>query len=156
MSGCDELRCLEEIDCSSDELIVAFASMDGEIVDQHFGSARGFYVYRVSQDSSVFVTKKSFDKEKQDGNEDKLKPKLKWLAGGDLVYCGSIGGSATKQLIALGMQPRVVKEGPEIDEVITELQQEWLAQTNQALVRLIKSKHKTSSNVNDFEEEWLG
>ena len=33
-------------------LLVAFASMDGDMVDQHFGSAQAFYLYAVDADSA--------------------------------------------------------------------------------------------------------
>ena len=95
-------------------LLVAYASVDGEIVDQHFGSAQGFFVYSVDANGAELVANKPFPKELKDGNEDKLKPKLKWLVGCDMVYCGSIGGSATKQLVSIGVHPVVVKEGPDI------------------------------------------
>ena len=37
-------------DAVSDEqaLIVAFASLDGDMVDQHFGSAQAFHVWQVT------------------------------------------------------------------------------------------------------------
>ena len=99
-------------------LLVAFASSDGECVNQHFGSAQGFYVYGISGSEANLLASISFPKEKKDGNEDKLKPKLAWLHGSDIVYVGSIGGSATKQLVMLGVHPVVVKGGPEFEEMV--------------------------------------
>ena len=137
---------LAEVDCvadaASDEnlLRVGFATSDGECINQHFGSARGFHVYTVSGDGAALLATKSFPKEKKDGNEDKLKPKLSWLVGCDIVYCGSVGGSATKQLISLGVHPIVVKGGPDIEEVIEELQGELNGTLSPMLERVMRQK----------------
>ena len=53
-------------------------------MNQYFGSARGFQVYGSSNDATTLLAIKIFSKENEDGNEDKLKPKLKWLHGCDL------------------------------------------------------------------------
>lgn len=121
-------------------LMVAFATSDGECVNQHFGSSQGFHVFGVNGDQASLLATKVFPKEKKDGNEDKLKPKLAWLHGCDLVYCGSVGGSATKQLIMLGAHPIVVKGGPEIEEIIEELQEELKGKMSPMLERVIKQK----------------
>lgn len=131
-------------------LIVAFASSDGECINQHFGSSRGFYVFGISADNADLLTTTSFAKEKKDGNEDKLKPKLTWLHGSDLVYCGSIGGSATKQLVTLGAHPVVVKGGPDIEEIIAELQGELNGNISPMLERVMRQK--TSKSDNRFDE----
>ena len=128
------------------DLIVAYASMDGEIVDQHFGSAQGFYVYSVNATCAQLLISKLFPKELKDGNEDKLKPKLKWLLGCDMVYCGSVGGSATKQLISIGVHPVVVKEGPDIDELIEELQQQLNGEPSAMLSRILQKKAPREDN----------
>lgn len=121
-------------------LKVAFATSDGECVNQHFGSARGFMTYTVSGTTSVLSAAKEFPADKKDGNEDKLKPRLAWLHGCDIVYCGSVGGSATKQLLALGVHPVMVKEGPEIDELIAELQAELKGTPSALVERILRAK----------------
>ncbi len=135
---------------------VAFASLDGDCVDQHFGSAQGFYVYGVDKESSALLAEKHFQKENQDGNEDKLKPKLKWLAGCDLVYCGSIGGSATRQLVSLGVHPIKVKEGPDIEELIEELQSDIKTGQSPLIQRIIVNKSsKNEDRFDDMaEDDW--
>ena len=127
-------------------LTVAFASSDMETVNQHFGSSQGFVVYGINENEKQEITSITFPKEKKDGNEDKLKPKLKWLVGCDLVYCGSVGGSATKQLIALGAHPVVVKGGPDIEEVIEELQQELGGELSPMLQRVFQLKKPRDEN----------
>lgn len=135
-------------------LMVAFATSDGEIVNQHFGSSLGFHVFGIKSDKASLLATKTFAKEKKDGNEDKLKPKLAWLHGSDLVYCGSVGGSATKQLVTLGAHPIVVKGGPEIDEIIEALQQELKGTPSPMLERVLRQKTAKSDNrFDDMDDE---
>ena len=149
---------ISELDLTSDAdaLTVAFASLDGDCVDQHFGSSLGFYVFHVSLDDDYLITFKHFQEEKKDGNEDKLKPKLAWLYGCDLVYCGSIGGSATRQLITIGVHPIKVKEGPEIEELIQKLKNDLSQRNNPLLERILQNKQNKQKNRFDemLEEEW--
>ena len=156
MSQLTEVNSVAEIEVDGNLLIVAFASSDGEIVDQHFGSASGFHVYGIDGNTATPLTAKSFGKELRDGNEDKLKPKLAWLTGCDLVYCGSVGGSATNQLIKLGAHPVTVKGGPDIEEIITELQNEITGTMSPMLERIFKQKMGKDENRFDemADEEW--
>ena len=81
----------------------------------------------------------------KDGNEDKLKPKLSWLVGCDLVYCGSIGGSATRQLISLGITPKKVSGGPDVDELIVGLQSQLQGEPEFWLANIVRKKSKQSN-----------
>lgn len=145
-----------ELELNNDILRVAFASSDAECVNQHFGSSQGFEVYGITKDSVEHLATKIFAKEKKDGNEDKLKPKLAFLHGCDLVYCGSIGGSATKQLIMLGVHPIQVKGGPEIEEIIEEIQGELNGELSPMLDRVLKQKSSKSEDRFDSmeDEDW--
>lgn len=148
--------CVAELAGDSNDLFVAFASSDGEMVDEHFGSAAAFYVHKVSATESECVTFQSFGQEKRDGNEDKLKPKLAWLVGCDLVYCGSIGGSASRQLIALDISPVQVAEGPDVVDLVKQLQQQLAGTPERWLENILKKKAKRASGgfSADLEEEW--
>lgn len=143
-------------ECINSTLVVAFASLDGDCVDQHFGSSQGFYVYYVNRDNSQLIAHRAFAKELKDGNEDKLKAKMAWLVGCDLVYCGSIGGSATKQLIALGATPLKVKEGPDIEELIEQLQTDLSSATiPPQLQRILTNKQpKNEDRFAAMDDEW--
>lgn len=140
---------------STEGLIVAFASMDGDMVDQHFGSAQAFYVFRINADEAELIGSKDFGVEKKDGNEDKLKPKLSWLIGSDIVYCGSIGGSATRQLVTLGITPLQVKGGPDVEELIDDLQVQLNGEPEFWLANILQKKRKVSQGYDRFEEEDL-
>ncbi len=130
------------IQAGPDALLVAFASHEGDIVDQHFGSAQGFFLYAISAGSAGLVAQQSFGYEKKDGNEDKLKPKLSWLVGADVVYCGSIGGSATRQLIALGISPVKVEGGPDVEALVADLQRQLQGTPEPWLANILKRKQK--------------
>jgi len=149
-----EFDCVASLPTEENLIKIGFASSDGEIVNQHFGSSQGFIVYGIDANTATLLTSKEFPKEKKDGNEDKLKPKLKWLVGCDLVYCGSIGGSATKQLISLGVHPAVVKGGPEIEDIIQELQTELNTSPSPMLERIIaQKKPRNESRFESMDEE---
>ena len=154
MAELAEVNSVADVGADESLLMVAFATSDGECVNQHFGSSQGFHVFGISGDDATLMATKVFPKEKKDGNEDKLKPKLAWLHGCDLVYCGSVGGSATKQLISLGAHPIQVKGGPEIEEIIEELQEELNGTLSPMLERVIKSKTtKSDDRFDDMEDE---
>ena len=156
MTQLADVNSVAEIEVAKNMLLVAFASSDGEIINQHFGSSSGFHVYGIDGNTATPLAVKSFGKEKRDGNEDKLKPKLAWLTGCDLVYCGSAGGSATNQLIKLGVYPVVVKGGPDIEEIIDELQKEITGTMSPMLDRIFKQKiGKDESRFDEMaDEEW--
>lgn len=153
MKAVPEVDSVAEVGADDSTLVVAFATSDGECVNQHFGSAQGFHVFGVTGRVASLLATKVFPKEKKDGNEDKLKPKLAWLHGCDLVYCGSVGGSATKQLISLGAHPIQVKGGPDIEELIEELQTELNGELSPMLERVIKSKGVKSDDRFDTMED---
>lgn len=150
--------CVADAVDETSHLVVAFASEDGDMVDQHFGSAQAFYVYDVQVGSAELIASKQFGIEKKDGNEDKLKPKLSWLVGSDIVYCGSIGGSATRQLVSLGITPLQVKGGPDVEELIESLQCQLNGEPEFWLGNILKRKHKGVQGEARFammdDEDW--
>lgn len=154
MSELAEINSVTDVVPDESILMVAFATSDGECVNQHFGSSRGFHVFGVTGDDASLLATKSFPKEKKDGNEDKLKPKMAWLHGSDIVYCGSVGGSATKQLISLGAHPVVVKGGPDIEEIIEDLQSELNGTPSAMIQRVMQSKvNKSDDRFDDMDDE---
>lgn len=146
MTDSANLACVADAIVRDGSLLVAFASMDGDMVDQHFGSAQAFYLYAIENNAAELIAHRDFGVEKKDGNEDKLKPKMAWLAGADIVYCGSIGGSATRQLLALGIHPIKVKGGPDVEELIEELQVQLKGKPESWLEKLIQRKNKSQDD----------
>lgn len=133
-----QLRVLDDDDSDSTLLKVAFATSDGKVVDQHFGSAQGFAIYGVNPERVQLLTLSEFGPLEQDGNEDKLVSKLALLQGCIAVYSRACGASALRQLLAIEVQPVKVPEDALIEELLAALQAElregpssWLAKAIQ-------------------------
>lgn len=95
---------------------IAFATQDRIHINAHFGWAKNIDVYDVSTDGYRFLETLRFDGDlKEDGNEDKLAPKLEALHDCIIVYVAAIGGSAAARLINHRITP--VKSRSEEDEI---------------------------------------
>jgi nitrogen fixation protein NifX len=113
---------------------VAFASADRKHIDQHFGAAEGFVLYKVSPSGYELLEVTQFGRLDMDGNEDKLAAKIEVLRDCLAVYCQAVGASAIGQLRAAGVQPIKVSPQTLISGLLRELQRElhdgpsaWLA-----------------------------
>ncbi|ERT08462.1 nitrogen fixation protein NifX [Lyngbya aestuarii BL J] len=96
---------------------VAFTTSDKVHINAHFGSARMIDVYDVTKQGYNFVNTLEFDDNlKEDGNEDKLVPKIEALSDCTLVYVLAIGGSAAARLIRKKITP--LKAQSEEEEVL--------------------------------------
>lgn len=95
---------------------VAFATSDLVHINAHFGSAKHFAVYDVNKEGYKFLNDFEFGGNlDQDGNEDKLLPKLQALADCTIVYVVAIGGGAAARLINKNVTP--IKAGSPEDEI---------------------------------------
>jgi len=95
---------------------IAFTTSDNVYINAHFGWAKMIDVYEISDEGYQFLETLSFGGElKEDGNEDKLVPKLQALEDCTIVYVSAIGGSAAARLIKKGVTP--VKARSEQDEI---------------------------------------
>ena len=95
---------------------VAFTTQDNVHINAHFGWAKKIDVYEVTPDGYEFLNTLTFEGDlKEDGNEDKLEPKLKALAGCTIVYVASIGGSAAARVINRRITP--IKAQSEEDKI---------------------------------------
>ena len=98
---------------------VAFATSDNIHINSHFGWAKHLDVYDVSTEGYNFINSLNFEGDlKEDGNEDKLTPKLEAVSDCTIVYVSAIGGSAAARLIRLKVTP--IKSRSE-EETISEL-----------------------------------
>lgn len=102
---------------------IAFTTSDNLHINAHFGSANQIAVYEVDQTSYSFVETLKFDGDlKEDGNEDKLLPKINALHDCTIVYVSAIGGSAAARLIKQRITPiKAQSETQEITDVLTRL-----------------------------------
>jgi len=96
---------------------VAFATQDNVHINAHFGWAKKVDIYDVSTDGYNFINTVEFGGDlKEDGNEDKLVPKIKAVAGCTIVYVSAIGGSAASRLLKNKITP--LKAENKNDEII--------------------------------------
>jgi nitrogen fixation protein NifX len=101
----------------TDELLKA---AEGEAINKMF-RARG--VYDVSKEGYNFSNTLEFDDNlKEDGNEDKLVPKIEALSDCTLVYVSAIGGSAAARLIRKKITPvKAQSDEEEITAILDKL-----------------------------------
>jgi nitrogen fixation protein NifX len=102
---------------------VAFATQDHKHVDAHFGWAKNISIYEVSPDSHHFLEDIAFSGDLQeDGNEDKLAPKLEAIKDCAILYVAAIGGSGAARVVAQNIHPIKVNEPEEIAVILDKLQ----------------------------------
>lgn len=102
---------------------IAFATQDKESVNAHFGWAKHIVVYEMSADGYQFVQSFDFgDKLQEDGDEDKLAPKLDAIHDCAILYVAAIGGSGAARVVALKIHPIKVPQPESIAEILDKLQ----------------------------------
>ena len=102
---------------------IAFATQDKERVDAHFGWAKCIVVYEVSPEGHHFVESFEFgDTLEEDGDEDKLAPKLEAVKDCAILYVAAIGGSGAARVVAMKIHPIKVPQPESIAEILDKLQ----------------------------------
>lgn len=102
---------------------VAFATQDLERVDAHFGWAKTIAIYDVSPEDHHFVTAINFSGElNEDGNEDKLTPKIEAIQDCAILYVAAIGGSGAARVVAKNIHPVKVSQPESIKGILDRLQ----------------------------------
>jgi len=130
---------------------VAFATQDLKRVDAHFGWAKNIAIYEISDEGHRFLEAIQFEGDLQeDGNEDKLAPKLEAIKDCAILYVAAIGGSGAARVVASNIHPMKVTEPEEISALLAKLgavlkgtPPPWLRKA------LLKGKERTL----DFEDE---
>lgn len=101
---------------------VAFATQDLKRVDAHFGWAKNIAIYELTPTGHTFIEAVQFDGDLQeDGNEDKLAPKLEVIKDCALLYVAAIGGSAAARVVAHKIHPVKVSGPDDIEETLAKL-----------------------------------
>jgi nitrogen fixation protein NifX len=102
---------------------IAFATQDKERVDAHFGWAKSIVVYDVTPEGHRFIESFDFgDKLEEDGDEDKLAPKLEAIKDVAILYVAAIGGSGAARVVAMKIHPIKVPQPESIAEILEKLQ----------------------------------
>ena len=99
---------------------VAFATQDNIHINAHFGWAKKVDIYDVYADGYNFLKTVEFGGVlKEDGNEDKLVPKINAVADCKIVYVSAIGGSAASRLLKKQITPlKAENKDDEITDVL--------------------------------------
>ncbi len=102
---------------------VAFTTEDMKRVDAHFGWARSIMVYNITGENYTLDKTYVFDGVlEQDGNEDKIMPKLEAIKDCAIVYVADIGGPAAARVVASKIHPVKAKNLEAIEDLIREIQ----------------------------------
>jgi nitrogen fixation protein NifX len=102
---------------------IAFATQDLKRVDAHFGWAKNIAIYDVSPNGHHFVELFEFGGDlEEDGNEDKLAPKLDAIHDCAILYVAAIGGSGAARVVAKNIHPMKVNQPEEIDGILVRLE----------------------------------
>jgi len=130
---------------------VAFATQDQQRVDAHFGWAKHLAVYEIEPTGYTFVKDFGFGEDlAEDGNEDKLAPKLEAIGDCAIVYVAAIGGSAAARVVAHKIHPVKVTSPEPIMDILDKLQV-VLQGTPPPWLR--KALAKGQERTHDFEDD---
>jgi nitrogen fixation protein NifX len=130
---------------------IAFATQDKQRVDAHFGWAKHLSVYEIDAAGYRFVESFDFGTDlAEDGNEDKLSPKLAAIGDCAIVYVSAIGGSAAARVVAHKIHPVKVNTPEPILDILDRLQ-EVLKGTPPPWLR--KALLKGQERTHDFEDD---
>lgn len=129
---------------------VAFATQDMKRVDAHFGWAKHIAIYELEPEGYAFLEAVEFDGDlKEDGNEDKLAPKIEAIKDCAILYVAAIGGSGAARVVANNIHPMKVNEPEEITHLLDKLQ-DVLRGSPPPWLRKVMGKGK--ERVLDFED----
>ncbi|WP_067734401.1 nitrogen fixation protein NifX [Novosphingobium naphthalenivorans] len=130
---------------------VAFATQDLERIDAHFGWAKNIAIYDLTPEGWSLDRVEAFTGDlKEDGDEDKLAPKLDALKGVSILVVAAIGGSGAARVVAQNIHPMKVPEPEPIEGMLEKLRQ-VLNGTPPPWLRKVMAKGGERSF--DFEEE---
>lgn len=101
---------------------VAFCTQDMQHVDAHFGWAKNIVIYEVDKAGYTMAETCQFGGSMfEDGNEDKLVPKLDALADCAIIYLSAIGASAAARVVAKKIHPVKVEATESITGLLDKL-----------------------------------
>ncbi len=133
---------------------IAFATQDQQRVDAHFGWAKHLAIYEIEPEGYNFVQDVGFGEDlAEDGNEDKLAPKLEAIKDCAIVYVAAIGGSAAARVVAHKIHPIKVAQPESITELLDKMQ-DVLKGTPPPWLRkaLMKGQERATEFEDDSEE----
>jgi nitrogen fixation protein NifX len=100
---------------------VAFASSNGQLIDQHFGKAEQFYLWEIGPELAEVVERITVSVDGEE-REEKIVARANALDGCSIVYITQIGGPAAAKLVGRRIHPSKVVLNKPIAEAVCELQ----------------------------------
>ena len=110
---------------------VAFATMDGKNVNEHFGRAGMFAIYEFSGGGFRFIEMRKFadgidqavvdTKDMGPLHDNAVQSKVDSLADCKLIYLTEIGGPSAARLVKKGIMPMKMKEPVAIEKALQQL-----------------------------------
>jgi nitrogen fixation protein NifX len=132
---------------------VAFATEDLTHVNAHFGWAKMIAVYEITADDAYRAEVLEFGGElEEDGNEDKLLPKIDAITDCAILYVSAIGGSGAARVVARSIHPVRVPETETIANLVEKLQ---VVLRGNPPPWLRKAINKGQERIFDFDDEVL-
>jgi nitrogen fixation protein NifX len=130
---------------------VAFATQDLKRIDAHFGWAKNIAIYDLEPEGFALDKVVAFEGDlKEDGDEDKLKPKLDAIKDCSILVVAAIGGSGAARVVAQNIHPMKVNEPEPIETMLVRLQ-DVLKGTPPPWLRKVMAKGQVKAV--DFEDE---
>lgn len=130
---------------------IAFATEDGKHINAHFGWAKKIAIYEVSPEHCCFDHNVEFGGSlEEDGDEDKLGPKLEAIKDCAILYVAAIGGSGAARVVAKNVHPVKVAETQAIEDTLQQLQK---VLSGNPPPWLRKALNKGKDRDIDFEDE---
>jgi nitrogen fixation protein NifX len=130
---------------------IAFATEDGKHINAHFGWAKKIAIYEVSPEHCCFDHNVEFGGNlEEDGDEDKLGPKLEAIKDCAILYVAAIGGSGAARVVAKNVHPVKVAETQAIEDTLQQLQK---VLSGNPPPWLRKALNKGRDRDIDFEDE---
>lgn len=132
---------------------VAFTSTTGEKIDEHFGTARTFYIWDVSPEEAKFLTETAAPTGGDE--EDRISARADVIADCAIVCTMQIGGPAAAKLVARKIHPMKTAPEASVAEVLGKLQ-EVLSGTPPPWLRKAMNRGNAPSHMSEGREEgWL-
>ncbi|MCU0534577.1 MAG: nitrogen fixation protein NifX [Hydrococcus sp. Prado102] len=136
---------------------IAFTTTNRTHINAHFGSAKSIDVYEVSPEGYEFLNTITFGGNlDEDGNEDKLTPKVEALKDCTIVYVSAIGSSAASRLIKQGITPlRSKTEADAVEDTLNELVKTLNGNPPPWLRKALQQRNSSFDDLEEEEEEEL-
>ena len=133
---------------------IAFATQDQQRVDAHFGWAKFLAVYELDAGGHRHVQTFPFGEDlAEDGNEDKLAPKLAAIGDCAIVYVAAIGGSAAARVVAAKIHPIKVTQPEPIEDLLNKMQEVLKGTPPPWLRKALAKGQERAAEFEDDDEE---